>query len=129
MLPRSLTALPALALLAAAGCAAPAAAQEPEVEIRLPALFSDGMVLQRDTTVTVWGWTEPLTEVAAFGDWPDPVPGTGMADEHGRFEIPLSTPGAGGPYNLVVVSDRGKTVVADVLLGEVWVCSGQSNME
>ncbi len=93
--------------------------------MRLAALFSDGMVLQRDCPVPVWGWAnagETITvELAGCS-----AQATTGAD--GRWKVALPALPAGGPHTLVAHGPR-KIVVRDVLVGEVWVCSGQSNME
>ena len=120
--PHLLRGLAAAALLTAA-----VPAQETAIE--LPALFSTGMVLQRDADCAVWGTAEPFARVTVFGDWPDAVPAQVAADEHGAFRVEVATGAAGGPYHLIVASEERKTVVDDVWLGEVWLCSGQSNME
>lgn len=93
--------------------------------MRLSALFSDHMVLQRDLAIPVWGWAAPgeaiTVELAGKS-----AKATAGAD--GRFGVSLPALPAGGPHTLVV---RGAATVTvrDVLIGDVWVCSGQSNME
>jgi sialate O-acetylesterase len=99
--------------------------EEPVASLTLAAVFSDHMVLQRDVPLPVWGWAAPGTAVAVTlaGNRAEAVAG---AD--GRWAVTLPALPAGGPHTLTV--DAGETVtVADVLVGEVWICSGQSNME
>lgn len=94
-------------------------------QIRLPRLVSDGMVLQRDTEVNIWGWTGVGEEVElrfAGGVYRT------EADSAGNWKVTLPAMPAGGPYDLTV-SGRNSITVKDVLIGDVWVCSGQSNME
>jgi sialate O-acetylesterase len=117
---------PAAAALAAAAwlCAAARADVHPH------ALFSDGMVLQQGVTCPVWGRAEPGEEVQVTLQADKAVAeASGKADEkEGRWRVELPAQKAGGPYTLTI---RGKNTVTvnDVLVGEVWVCSGQSNME
>ncbi len=94
-------------------------------EISLPKLISDGMVLQRDAEVRVWGWASPREQVdLAFEGR---VLST-VADQEGNWEIFLPAQKAGGPYTFTF-RGTNEVTVDDVLFGEVWLCSGQSNME
>jgi sialate O-acetylesterase len=99
-----------------------------ERTLALPALFSDGLVLQCEAVARVWGWAEPEAEVVLVPSW-DGRAHTTRADRDGRFELALATPGAGGPFELAFASGTARRVVSDVLLGEVWLAAGQSNME
>lgn len=94
-------------------------------EVRLPSVFSDGMVLQRDREIPVWGWDTPgqKIEVRLNGQSAE-----GITLDDGRWQVRLKPEPAGGPHELTVGGST-ETVVHDVLIGEVWVCSGQSNME
>jgi len=94
-------------------------------EIRLPALFTDHMVLQRGMENRVWGFANPSEEVtvAIAGQTQ-----TAKADDKGRWEVKLSALDAGGPHEMVVEGSN-RVVVSDILVGEVWLCSGQSNMQ
>ena len=89
----------------------------------LSPLFSDGAVLQRNREVAVTGRTEPGAAVRVSGSWNDENVVV-EADRDGKFKALLRTPDAGGPYTLEV----NGTVVEDVMIGEVWLCAGQSNM-
>ncbi len=94
-------------------------------EVRLPQVFGDSMVLQRDKPLPVWGWADPGEKVAiAIGD----NRADATADAAGRWRVTLKPMPAGGPHS---VSVRGKNTIdlKDVLVGEVWLCSGQSNMQ
>ena len=107
----------ALFLLAAVASAAWA-------DVTLPAMFSDHMVLQREIGLPVWGWAEPGEQVAVtLGDQTE----TAVADDAGKWSVTLAAQQAGGPHKLTV---KGKNTVQidDVLVGEVWLASGQSNM-
>jgi sialate O-acetylesterase len=94
--------------------------------LSLPALFGDHMVLQRDCRVPVWGTAAPgaAVTVALAGR----VAGAD-ADARGRWEVRLEPLAAGGPHRLVVASGGDTLRCEDVLVGEVWLASGQSNME
>ncbi|MFM1548658.1 MAG: sialate O-acetylesterase [Lentisphaeria bacterium] len=93
--------------------------------MKLAALFSDGMILQQGQTVKVWGWDTPGNNVtvALNGSAADAV-----ADAEGRFICELPAMDYGGPYEMRVCGSE-EIVVVDILVGEVWLCSGQSNME
>jgi len=92
----------------------------------MPALFGDGMVIQQKTDAPIWGWAAPGSSVTVQGSWGERA--SAVTDERGRWMASLRTPAAGGPYTLSI---SGETTVtfSDVLIGEVWLCSGQSNME
>ena len=94
-------------------------------QIRLPRLISDGMVLQRDTNTKIWGWAAPGEKVTLT--FKRKVY-SATADANGRWEILLSPQSAGGPYEMTL-SASNKISLKDILFGDVWVSSGQSNME
>ncbi len=102
-------------------------------EIRLPMVFADGMVLQQQSAVRLWGWCDsfyggvPGQQVTVTTSW-DGRSYTAISDSDGRFEVTVQTPSAGGPYE-VTFNDGDQCWLRDVLIGEVWLCSGQSNME
>ena len=95
--------------------------------LSLPAIFSDNMVLQRDTEVTFWGRAEANSTVTIKTEWNDSIETT--ATEYGVWEVKVPTPEAGGPYDVEVISGDESIKYTNVLIGEVWLCSGQSNME
>ena len=103
-----------------------------DAQVRLPQFFTDGMVLQRLTSVPLWGWADKGQALTVTTSWDNKTYST-TADSDGRFEVMLSTPEAGGPYEIAVATSqaagRKSHVIKDVLIGEVWLCSGQSNME
>jgi len=85
------------------------------------------MVLQQDTDVGIWGWAEGDEQITIAGDWlPDPV--VLNADSDGHWKVAIPTTHAGGPHTLTISAGNSITLT-DVLFGEVWVASGQSNME
>ncbi|MCA8943699.1 MAG: 9-O-acetylesterase [Planctomycetes bacterium] len=110
--------------LIALACCASIQAQE----LWMPAVFGDHMVLQRDAAPKLFGRTKPGAVVVAIGSWDDERREV-KADADGSFAITLETSAERGPFELVVEADGAKRTFRDVLLGEVWLCSGQSNME
>ena len=96
-------------------------------EIKLPAFFASEMVLQQQTTTKIWGKAEPNKRVTLFTSWNLRRYKT-TSDSNGNWEISFTTTRAGGPYSMVI-SDGKPVTLSNVLLGEVWLCSGQSNME
>jgi sialate O-acetylesterase len=93
-------------------------------DVRLPALFSDNMVLQQGIRVPVWGWAEDGEEIAVSfrGDT------VKTKAKHGKFMVKLDRLKAGGP-DVLVIQGKNRVELKNVLVGEVWICSGQSNME
>lgn len=98
-------------------------------QIQLPSLFSDGMVLQRDSRVAIWGWGNPAEELLLLPGWSTGDSVRVTVDNQGCWKAELKTCGAGGPYTLEVRGAHEARRISDVMLGEVWLCSGQSNME
>tara|TARA_R110002051_G_scaffold87713_4_gene154479 strand:- start:16114 stop:18045 length:1932 start_codon:yes stop_codon:yes gene_type:complete len=94
-------------------------------QIRLPKLISDGVILQRDEKVKIWGWASPneLIELS-FKDKVYYV----KADQNGDWDIILPSQNAGGPYEMNFTASN-KINIKNILFGDVWICSGQSNME
>jgi sialate O-acetylesterase len=109
-----------------AAAAAPAARGAPLHPLLHP-LFADHAVLQRDKPIRVWGWTRAGADVdVTLGE----ARASAVADASGRWQASLPAMHAGGPYLLAAHSSAGETAAAsDVLIGDVWLCSGQSNME
>ncbi|MBU0640687.1 MAG: sialate O-acetylesterase [Planctomycetes bacterium] len=108
-------------LLAAAGALVRPAAGD----VRLPHIIGDHMVLQRGVPIPIWGWAEPGEAVTVtLGEQ---VART-TADESGEWIVRLPALPAGGPHEMTVAG-RNSLAVVDILIGEVWLCSGQSNME
>ena len=95
-------------------------------DVQVAPVFSDAMVLQRETEVPVWGWAQPGEQVSVTGSWGGQ--GRATTDDRGHWRVNLPTPEAGGPHTLTIQGDTTVTL-SDVLIGEVWLCSGQSNME
>jgi len=95
--------------------------------VKLPAIFGDNMVLQQKNDVAVWGWADAGEKIEVLGSWMK-SPATTKADKEGKWQIKIKTPKAGGPYTLTIKGNNTITL-QNVLVGEVWICSGQSNME
>jgi sialate O-acetylesterase len=95
--------------------------------ISLPEIFSDNMVLQQKSDVTIWGWAKTGEKVILKADWMNSEIST-TVDNQGKWTLILKTPGAGGPYN-ISLKGYNELTLKNVLIGEVWLCSGQSNME
>lgn len=96
-------------------------------KVVLPGIFSDDMVLQQKTNAPVWGKAKANATVKLNASWDGKNYST-KTDESGKWKIIVRTPEAGGPYK-ITISDGEKTSLNNILIGEVWVCSGQSNME
>lgn len=95
-------------------------------QLKLARLFSDHVVLQRQKPIPVWGWATPKEKVTVTLANQKQVT---TADASGKWTVKFAPMEAGGPYTMNVVAKSGKLAVTDILLGEVWLCSGQSNME
>lgn len=95
-------------------------------QVRLARLFSDHVVLQRQKPIPVWGWAKPRETVRATlaGQTQQ-----AKADASGKWIVTFSPLEAGGPHTLAATAKSGTVQVSDILIGEVWLCSGQSNME
>lgn len=97
-------------------------------EIHLPNVFTDHMVLQRNSKVTVWGWGTPGETITIVPEWLNGDTLKVQASNMGKWSARIRTGEAGGPYK-IRFSGSSEVTLSDVMLGEVWLCSGQSNME
>ncbi|HMU10570.1 MAG TPA: sialate O-acetylesterase [Ferruginibacter sp.] len=95
--------------------------------VKLPSFFSDGMVLQQQANASIWGWAKPGAIIKTTTSW-NKKAYTATADDKGRWNVKVATPVAGGPYT-ISVSDGEPVIIKNILIGEVWLCAGQSNME
>ena len=95
--------------------------------VDLPALFGDNMVLQAEVDAPVWGWAERGETITVTGSWREAAI-TVRADNEGCWTLRIPTPEPGGPHTLVIEGSN-RIVLSNVMVGEVWICSGQSNME
>jgi sialate O-acetylesterase len=96
-------------------------------KVKLPGVIGQGMVLQRQSEASLWGWTDAGKSVSVRTSWNSKTY-SAKAGNDGRWMIKVATGQAGGPYS-ITFSDGERLTVGDVMIGEVWVCSGQSNME
>ncbi|MCF7957705.1 MAG: sialate O-acetylesterase [Phycisphaerae bacterium] len=96
-------------------------------DVKLPAVINANMVLQQQTDAPLWGWAEPDEKITVTANWPDSLPQKTTADAKGQWQIKLTTPSYGGPYTVTITGNNTITL-NNVLIGEVWLCSGQSNM-
>ena len=94
-------------------------------EVRLPAILGSHMVLQQKSDVNLWGWCGPAEKVSVKVSW-DTTRYETKGTSGAKWSLQIKTPAAGGPYSITI---NDKIVLEDVMIGEVWVCSGQSNME
>lgn len=98
-------------------------------QIQMPAAFTDGLVLQQNSNVPVWGWGNPAEKMSVVASWATADTVKTVVDNQGKWKVDLPTAKAGGPYTIEVIGAYETKKINDVMLGEVWLCSGQSNME
>ncbi len=96
--------------------------------LNLASLFQDNMVLQQLSKAPIWGWSIPNDSVTITSSW-NKATKTVVTDEFGKFYTELETASYGGPYSLKISSKSDTIIIDNVMLGEVWLASGQSNME
>lgn len=94
-------------------------------EVKLPTILSDNMVIQREITVNIWGWAAPGENVTVEFNGQKVKAKTA---KDGSWKVKLSPMKAGGPYDMLI-SGKNKIALKNILIGDVWVCGGQSNME
>lgn len=98
-----------------------------QAQVTLPPVFGDNMVLQQKTNVVIWGKSAPHTPLTISATWSKSKTET-VSDERGDWKLTLTTPAAGGPYE-ITINDGKKLTLKNVMVGEVWICMGQSNMD
>ncbi|MCF6357994.1 MAG: hypothetical protein L3J54_09340 [Draconibacterium sp.] len=98
-----------------------------KAEVKLPAIFGNNMVLQQQTDAAIWGTAKADKTVKVTTSWNKKSYST-KADSDGNWKLKVETPAAGGPFS-ITISDGKTLTLNNVLIGEVWVCSGQSNMQ
>jgi sialate O-acetylesterase len=96
-------------------------------KITLPSLVGDNMVLQQQSKVKVWGWSKPNTSVEVTASWG--VTASAKSDNEGAWSVAIITPVASFTQYTMTLSDGEPVTLKNILIGEVWLCSGQSNME
>lgn len=97
-------------------------------KLRMPAILSDGMMLQQDTVALLWGWANPTREVKVKTSWEDRIYKT-RVNRDAKWELHIKTPKSNVTGTITIISNRDTIHINDVAFGEVWLCSGQSNME
>lgn len=107
-----------------AACSALAGFIKTPAQIKLPAIIRDSMILQRDAPVNIWGWASPGEKIMVTFNKKKYV---ARADNKGRWKTILSATSAGGPHT-IEFNGKNKIIIRNVLFGDVWFCSGQSNM-
>lgn len=95
-------------------------------QTKLPSFFSDNMVLQQNENVSVWGTDNEGVKITVTASWGEQA--TTITGKDQRWKVKIKTPSAGGPYSLTINGSE-KVILDNVLIGEVWLCSGQSNMQ
>lgn len=95
-------------------------------DIKLGSLFKDSAVLQREMKVPVWGWTKAGAKVSVSIDGKS---AKGQANDQGEWRVDLPPLKAGGPFEMKISDGSSTVTLKDILVGEVWICSGQSNMD
>lgn len=103
-------------------------AMRSQAEVRLPHLISDGMVIQQNSEVRLWGWDDAGTTVTVTTSWSDDTYSATTGDD-GKWSVRVSSPAASFDPLSITFDDGDKTTIKNILSGEVWVCAGQSNME
>lgn len=96
-------------------------------QITFPSIIGEGMVLQQQFKVPLWGESKPDKKITIITSWDKKIYYT-ISDTKGLFKVYVNTPVAGGPYS-ISFNDGKEVMLSDVYIGEVWLCSGQSNME
>lgn len=99
-----------------------------QAKVVLPSYITDNMVVQRNSVMKITGHASSGSKVNVIAGW-DSRSCEVKADSEGKFDISLDTPDAGGPYSIIIADKDSKVKVGNVLSGELWLCSGQSNME
>ena len=98
-----------------------------KAQVKLLPIFTDNMVLQQQSQAPIWGEAKAGKTVVVTTSW-DKLSYQSTADKQGRWSVKVATPKAGGPYS-ITISDGKAVVLKNVMIGEVWICTGQSNME
>ena len=108
---------------------AAASAFRAAAEVQMCPLFTDNMVFQQKSQAPVWGTAEPGSTVTVKTSWNKAVY-TAEVGNDGRWMVKVHTPKAGGPYTMTITESGSEPLtISNILIGEVWLCSGQSNME
>ena len=96
--------------------------------LTLPSLVSDNMVLQQSSSVNLWGWAEKNQNIDITASWTSSMISV-RSNAEGKWEAEIRTPTAGGPYTILIKSKKASIKLKNIMVGEVWLASGQSNMQ
>jgi sialate O-acetylesterase len=99
-----------------------------QAEIKLPAIVSSNMVLQRNATVQLWGWADAKEQISVEASWLD-EPLKITTDKNGNWQIGVQTTNSKEAQTIKITSKESNITLSNILFGEVWLCSGQSNMQ
>ena len=102
--------------------------QQKPTTLAISGAFKNHMVLQRETEAVIWGTGVPGRKVSVMGTWDNKVYRV-SSDKDGKWQTKMKTPKAGGPYQVHGGDGKKEITLNDVLLGDVWICGGQSNMQ
>ena len=97
--------------------------------VRLPALIGNYMVLQQNADINVWGWADAGEQVTIETSWYNNPGITTIATKEGKWKTIIKTPSAGGPHKMIITGRDYSITINNIMIGEVWICSGQSNMD
>ena len=97
-------------------------------QIKVASILGDNLVLQRNSEIKLWGTAKPGEKLVIKGGW-TLTPAMAQVNEKGEWMVKMKTNDAGGPYTILIASLKEKLMLKNIMLGEVWLCSGQSNME
>ncbi|MEO1451505.1 MAG: hypothetical protein AAFV07_18380, partial [Bacteroidota bacterium] len=92
--------------------------------IQLPSIIGDHMVLQQQAFPALWGRARPGEQIVVVPGWDQNAPTVAYADSKGRWRIPVATPAAGGPYEILIQGNENRILLRDVWIGEVWILGG-----
>ncbi|MFA9390245.1 MAG: sialate O-acetylesterase [Prolixibacteraceae bacterium] len=99
-----------------------------KAEIKLPSIFTSNMVMQQESQPAIWGWTDSKSNVKVTTSWNNKTYEI-KADQDGKWKQKVETIQYGGPYEMTISDGSSIVLLKNILLGEVWLCGGQSNME
>jgi sialate O-acetylesterase len=99
-----------------------------DAAIKLPALIGNNMVLQQNSTINVWGWADAGEKITIQASW-QTTTSSAISNTKGNWQTTIQTPKAGGPYTMTITGRDYSISLENIMIGEVWICSGQSNME
>ncbi|MFI3264431.1 MAG: hypothetical protein SNG38_04510 [Rikenellaceae bacterium] len=97
--------------------------------VSTPSIIGDNMLLRRNSEANIWGWDKAGSKVSVVASWNLADTITVSCDHTSRFELLLPTPEAGGPYTIDIIGVRDTKSLKNIMIGEVWICGGQSNMQ